>query len=107
MVWYSHLLKNFPQFIVIHRVKGFTLLLLLLLLLSRINRVRLCEMDFGSTLPGLNSIYRNNSTNIQHSFNTSFVPGIVLSALHVLFKPFCYYPCFTSVEFKAQIVESI
>ena len=23
MIWYSHLLKNFPQFIVIHRVKGF------------------------------------------------------------------------------------
>ena len=23
MVWYSHLFKNFPQFIVIHRVKGF------------------------------------------------------------------------------------
>ena len=23
MVWYSHLLKNFPQFIMIHRVKGF------------------------------------------------------------------------------------
>ena len=23
MVWYSHLLKNFPQFIVIHRVIGF------------------------------------------------------------------------------------
>ena len=23
MVWYSHLLKNFPQFIVIYRVKGF------------------------------------------------------------------------------------
>ena len=25
MVWYSHLLKNFPQFIVIHTVKGFSL----------------------------------------------------------------------------------
>ena len=25
VVWYSHLLKNFPQFIVIHTVKGFTL----------------------------------------------------------------------------------
>ena len=24
MVWYSHLLKNFPQFVVIHTVKGFT-----------------------------------------------------------------------------------
>ena len=23
MVWYSHLLQNFPQFIVIHTVKGF------------------------------------------------------------------------------------
>ena len=23
MVWYSHLSQNFPQFIVIHRVKGF------------------------------------------------------------------------------------
>ena len=24
MVWYSHLLKNFPQFVVIHRVQGFS-----------------------------------------------------------------------------------
>ena len=23
MVWYSHLLQNFPQFIVLHTVKGF------------------------------------------------------------------------------------
>ena len=23
MVWYAHLFQNFPQFIVIHRVKGF------------------------------------------------------------------------------------
>ena len=25
LVWYSHLLKNFPQFIVIHTVKGFAI----------------------------------------------------------------------------------
>ena len=25
VVWYSHLFKTFPQFIVIHRVKGFSL----------------------------------------------------------------------------------
>ena len=24
MVWYSHILKNFPQFVVIHRVEGFS-----------------------------------------------------------------------------------
>ena len=23
MVWYFHLLKNFPQFVVIHKIKGF------------------------------------------------------------------------------------
>ena len=26
MVWYSHLFKNFPQFIVIHTVKGFDII---------------------------------------------------------------------------------
>ena len=25
MVWYSHLLKNFPKFVVIHTVKGFSM----------------------------------------------------------------------------------
>ena len=25
MVWYSHLFKNFPQFVVIHAVKGFSI----------------------------------------------------------------------------------
>ena len=25
VIWYSHLLKNFPQFIVIHIVKGFAI----------------------------------------------------------------------------------
>ena len=25
MVWYSHLLKNFPQFIVIHSIEGFSI----------------------------------------------------------------------------------
>ena len=25
MVWYSHFLKNFPQFVVIHTVKGFSI----------------------------------------------------------------------------------
>ena len=25
VVWYSHLFKNFPQFVVIHAVKGFSL----------------------------------------------------------------------------------
>ena len=27
MVWYSHLFKNFPQFVVIHTVKGFCIVI--------------------------------------------------------------------------------
>ena len=26
MVWYSHILNNFPQFVVIHAVKGFSII---------------------------------------------------------------------------------
>jgi len=26
VVWYSHILKNFPQFVVIHKIKGFGVL---------------------------------------------------------------------------------
>ena len=26
MVWYSHLIKNFPQFVMIHTVKGFSII---------------------------------------------------------------------------------
>ena len=26
MVWYSHFFKNFPQFVVIHTVKGFSII---------------------------------------------------------------------------------
>ena len=61
MFWYSYLFKNFPEFVVVHTAKGFGIvnkaevdvflelcktaletLLLLLLLLSRFSRVRLC-----------------------------------------------------------------
>ena len=26
MIWYSHFLKNFPQFVVVHTVKGFSII---------------------------------------------------------------------------------
>ena len=38
VVWYSHLLKNFPQFIVIHTVGGFSI-------------VNEAEKDFFSQIP--------------------------------------------------------
>ena len=38
MVWYSHLLKNFPQFVVIHTIKGFSI-------------VNEAEVDFSLEFP--------------------------------------------------------
>ena len=38
MVWFSHLLKNFPLFVVIHRVRGF-------------NVVQEAEVDIFSGIP--------------------------------------------------------
>ena len=45
MVWYSHLLKNFPQFIVIHTVKGFGI-------------VNKAEIDVRNRFKGLDLIDR-------------------------------------------------
>ena len=42
VVWYSHLFKNFPQFVVIHTVKGF----------SVVN-----EAEVGVSLESLCSLY--------------------------------------------------
>ena len=38
VVWYSHLFKNFPQFVVIHTVKGFRI-------------VNEAEVDVGEGIP--------------------------------------------------------
>ena len=75
MVWYSHLSQNFPQFIVIHTVKGFGI----------VNKAKLdlflelsCffndPMDVGNYISGV-SAFSKSSLNI-----TKFM-------VHVLLKP--------------------
>ena len=64
MVWYSHLFKNFPQFVVIHTVKGF----------GRVNKVEVdvflelsCffddPIDVGNLISG-SSAFSKSSLNI-------------------------------------------
>ena len=77
MVWYSHLLKNFPQFVVIHTVKGFGV-------------VNKAEVDFflelscffddptdvGSLISG-SSAFSKSSLNIwKFSIHTLLKPGL-------------------------------
>ena len=64
MVWYSHLFKNFPQFVVIHTVKGFGV----------VNKAEVDvslelsgffddPMDVGNLIPG-SSVFSKFSLNI-------------------------------------------
>ena len=74
MVWYSHLLKNFPQFDVIHKVKGFNLV-------NKGDVVVFLELpcffcdsvDVGNLISG-SSAFSKSSLNIWHFLD------------HVLFK---------------------
>ena len=87
MVWYSHLLKNFPQFVVIHTVKGFSV-------------VNIAEVDvflelscFFDDPVGVGNLISGSSDFSKSSLN------IWKFSVHVLLKPglenFEYY--FTSV----------
>ena len=64
MVWYAHLLKNFPEFVVLHTVKGFGI----------VNKAEIdvflelsCffddPMDIGNLIPG-SSAFSKSSLNI-------------------------------------------
>ena len=75
VVWYSHLLKNFPQFIVIHTVKGFGV----------VNKV---EVDFFLEL----SCFFDDPTNVGNlifgpsAFSKSSL-NILKFTVHILLKP--------------------
>ena len=75
MVWYSHPLKNFPQFIVIHTVKGFGI-------------VNKAEVDvflelscFFDDLSDVGNLISGSSAFSKSSLN------ICKSIVHVLLKP--------------------
>ena len=77
MVWYSHLFKNFPHFVVFHTVKGFSVVnkaevdVFLELSLSCFFND---PMDIGNLISG-SSAFSKSSLNIWKL------------AIHVLFKP--------------------
>ena len=75
MVWYSHLFKNFPQFVVIHTVKGFGI-------------VKKAEVDVFLEL----SCFFNDPTDVGNLISGSFAfskssLNIWKFMVHVLLKP--------------------
>jgi len=75
VVWYSNLLKNFPQFVVIHTVKGF-------------GTVNKAEIDFFLKLP----CFFNDSTDVGNLISGSSAfskssSNVWKFTVHLLFKP--------------------
>ena len=75
MVWYSHLLQNFPQFIVIHSAKGFGV-------------VNKAEIDIFLELSGFFSdpAYVGNLISGSSAFSKTSL-NIWKFSIHVLLKP--------------------
>ena len=87
MVWYSHLLKNFPEFVVIHTVKGFGI-------------VNKAEIDVSLEL----SCFFHDPADVGNLISGSFAfsktsLNIWKFTVHVLLKPALenFEPYFTSV----------
>ena len=73
MVWYSHLFKNFPQFVVIHTVKGFGI-------------VNKAEVDFFLEL----SCFFDDPADVSNLISGSFSKSILNMwkfTVHILLKP--------------------
>ena len=77
MVWYSHLLKNFPQFVVIHTVKGFGI----------VNKAELevclefsCffndPMDIGNLISGFSAFCKSSLNIWKFSVHVLLKPGL-------------------------------
>ena len=74
MVWYSHLLKNFPQFVVIHIVKDFSIVNDAAHVFLEFSSFFDDSMDVGNFISG-SSAFCKSRLNIWKFF------------VHILFKP--------------------
>ena len=75
MVWYSHLFKNFPQFVVIDTVKGFSI----------INKAEV-DVFSGITLIFYNTVYIGNLISGSSAFSKSSL-CIWKFLVYVVLKP--------------------
>ena len=77
MVWYSHFLKNFPQLVVIHTVKGFSI----------VNKAEVdvflefscffCDpVDTGSLISGCSAFPKSSLNNWKFSVHVLLKPGL-------------------------------
>ena len=71
MVWYSHLFQNFPQFVVIHTVKGFEVDVFL-----ELSRFFDDLVDFGNLISGSSAFSKSSSNIWKFMVHTLLKPGL-------------------------------
>ena len=59
MVWYSHLFKNFPQFVVVHTVKGFSIVNEAEVGVFLLNEIKRCLLLGRKAMTNLDSLLRS------------------------------------------------
>ena len=77
MVWYSHLFKNFPQFVVVHTVKGFGI----------VNKAEIDDfLELSCFFDDPTDVGSNNLISGSSAFSKSSL-NIWKFMVHVLLKP--------------------
>ena len=76
MVWYSHLLKNFPQFVMIHTVKGFGIVNKAKVgVFLELSYIFYDPTDVGNLISG-SSIFSKSSLNMKFMVHILLKPGL-------------------------------
>ena len=77
MVWYAHLLKNFPQFIVIHTVKGFGIVKKAVIdVFLELSCFFDDPTDVDKLISGSSAFSKTNLNTWKFSVNILFKPGL-------------------------------
>ena len=77
VVWYSHLFKNFPQFVVIHTVKGFSIVNEAEVDVSWNSPVFFCDpTDVGNLISGSSAFSKSNLNIWKFSVHILLKPGL-------------------------------
>ena len=94
MVWYSHLLKNSPQFVVVHTVKGFGIVNKAEIdVFLELSCFFIDPADIGNLISG-SSVFSKTSLNI-------------LFTVHVLLKPDLENLSITLLAYAAKLLSHI
>ena len=76
MVWYSHLFQNFPQFIVIHTVKGFGIVNKAEIDVFFWNSLAFDTVDVGNLISGSSAFSKTSLNNWEFTVHILLKPGL-------------------------------